>query len=1195
MPVDEQERSDFQDGGGLQGIAPATRSAGGPPESAVRVIDTDGALTGLDVADFQFGGRCSPLALAFVSPYLEFKAVAETLKRLAGETPVVAVSTAGELCSSGVSQPLYKPTGDRWLSVVVQIFSPDLLAAATIHTVPLHNEDLRRTAPTLSHEERVGRIADALATVTPGFRLDARTTLALTFIDGLSACENHLMEAVYRSRRFPCLFVGGSAGGRPDFLNTYLFDSGRVLQDHAVLIFVKLAPGRRFGVLKSQNFRKTGTSYVIVDADPDRRTVSTVLDPETGAVIPFIDALTQGLGVPRDAVMERLAGYSFGIDLDDELFVRSVASIDRTSGDVTFFCDVSPGDELHLVKATDFAEQTRLDISSFLDGKPPALAAVLNDCVLRRLNNAGALDQLTGIWQIPTAGFSTFGELLGININQTLTAIVFFDDSEGTFSDDFVDNFPIHYASFCNYFTRRQINRINILNRLRSEMTRRLAAHFGVGGSLARGIEGMMTQNADIRATIECIRATIEGELATEERAQKAERLLADAIEAMTERFALYDKDDRLIMYNSRYREILPVQNEIVAVGRTFVEMAQDMARAGLYDYGGVDPDVFLANRIAEHRRADGTGFLHKLADGRWTVAKEYRTRDGGIVATHADVTELKRREEEIEALKQRYKRILDSAGDGIIGIDTAETVTFANHAACRMLGVTSDMLLGVNYRQVLKGLDGDGRLPGDPLDGDPGETREAAFLRSDGMPFIAEYVLAPINKNDSFDGAVLVFRDISLRKQYENSLADQQRELERQVSERTRSLSDEMEKRARIDRALRESQARLLAITASLFEGVLLIESNGIIVFANKSAYRWLETDALVERELDDVLRLQLDTRSVPFCDSPFRDVIDNGRTIIDEDALFVTESGRRVSVAYAVSPLEQGDRRSIAVLSFRSIDALKEAQREAFQASRLASVGQLAAGIAHEINTPIQYVGDNLQFARSSLNQLAQTIVSLKTLLADTHRANDADELLGDGEMPFLLAELPQSISDSLEGIDRVSQIVRSMKEFSHPGTTSKIAADINHAIENTITVSRNEWKLVAVVETDLAPDLPTVTCFQSDINQVLLNLIVNAAHAIGSAKPAERGTIRISTRLAGDSVEIRVADNGPGVPEAIREHIFDPFFTTKEVGKGTGQGLAICRNIIVNKHGGKIFLDETVPAGATFVVSLPVEPDV
>ncbi len=192
------------------------------------------------------------------------------------------------------------------------------------------------------------------------------------------------------------------------------------------------------------------------------------------------------------------------------------------------------------------------------------------------------------------------------------------------------------------------------------------------------------------------------------------------------------------------------------------------------------------------------------------------------------------------------------------------------------------------------------------------------------------------------------------------------------------------------------------------------------------------------------------------------------------------------------------------------------------------------------------------------------------------------------------YLLREVPTAISQSLDGVERVSKIVRAMKEFSHPGTQEKILADLNRLIESTVTVARNEWKYVAEVELELSPDLPQVPCLPAEINQVILNLIVNAAHAIAevvSEGITSKGTIRIATRRSGDWVELRVQDTGSGIPESIRSRVFDPFFTTKPVGKGTGQGLAIAHSAVVDRHQGQIRFESEVGRGTTFFVLLPL----
>lgn len=270
--------------------------------------------------------------------------------------------------------------------------------------------------------------------------------------------------------------------------------------------------------------------------------------------------------------------------------------------------------------------------------------------------------------------------------------------------------------------------------------------------------------------------------------------------------------------------------------------------------------------------------------------------------------------------------------------------------------------------------------------------------------------------------------------------------------------------------------------------------------------------------------------------------------------------------------------------------------------QAQKLESIGQLAAGIAHEINTPTQYIGDNTRFLQQSFKDLQAVLHKYSCLLSECKQGQVMPKLIADieaavkaADVEYLQEEVPRAIQQALEGVERVATIVGAMKEFSHPGTKEKVATDINKAIESTVTVARNEWKYVAELVTDFAPDLPLVPCFAGDFNQVILNILINAAHAIVDAKGkdgADKGMIRISTRCGADDwVEIRISDNGPGVPEAIRHKIFDPFFTTKQVGKGTGQGLAISHDVVVKKHGGKISFETEMGKGTTFVIQLPV----
>jgi signal transduction histidine kinase len=283
------------------------------------------------------------------------------------------------------------------------------------------------------------------------------------------------------------------------------------------------------------------------------------------------------------------------------------------------------------------------------------------------------------------------------------------------------------------------------------------------------------------------------------------------------------------------------------------------------------------------------------------------------------------------------------------------------------------------------------------------------------------------------------------------------------------------------------------------------------------------------------------------------------------------------------------------------RDISDRKLLQCQLAQAQKLESIGQLAAGVAHEINTPIQYVGDNTRFLQDSFASVSQLLSDYGELLGAAHSDSLSPERLAaaeakfhQSEVPYLIDEIPSAIGQSLEGIDRVATIVRAMKSFSHPDGDQKELTDLNHCIENTVLVARNEWKYVAEMVTDFDPQLPLVSCLPGEFNQVVLNLIVNAAHAIADAPardPNQKGTIRISTRRIDDWVEIQVGDNGSGIPQAVRGRVFDPFFTTKEVGRGTGQGLAIAYAVIVEKHGGTITFETELGRGTTFIVRLPV----
>jgi signal transduction histidine kinase/DNA-binding NarL/FixJ family response regulator len=407
--------------------------------------------------------------------------------------------------------------------------------------------------------------------------------------------------------------------------------------------------------------------------------------------------------------------------------------------------------------------------------------------------------------------------------------------------------------------------------------------------------------------------------------------------------------------------------------------------------------------------------------------------------------------------------------------------------------------------------------------------------------------------------------------------------------------LAKEIAHRQRIAEALSDSQHRMMAITDSLYEGVLVFDEGGHIALSNKAADRLLgDNGKLASRSLDQVLQLLIGDKKVSFAEGPLRQVIKDGKEFQNDDAVMVRHDGRPLAVAFACSPLVEKDGVQGAILSFRDIGAFKQAQRDALQSSKLASVGQLAAGIAHEINTPIQYIGNNLSFLAEAFRAMTTLLERAEVLIeghCDTTAITGFKAAKEEADSDYLQANIPDAAAQSLEGVSQVARIVLAMKEFSHPGEKEKAEEDLNRAIENTLAVSRNEWKHHAQVETDLAADLPRVNCLGGEMNQVFLNLVVNAAHAIQDAGRGKDGKIFIKTRRLGREVEITVEDNGTGMTEEVRSQIFDPFFTTKKVGKGTGQGLAICRDVVVAKHQGRIAVESTPGVGSRFSVILPI----
>ncbi|MFQ5649734.1 MAG: ATP-binding protein [bacterium] len=320
-------------------------------------------------------------------------------------------------------------------------------------------------------------------------------------------------------------------------------------------------------------------------------------------------------------------------------------------------------------------------------------------------------------------------------------------------------------------------------------------------------------------------------------------------------------------------------------------------------------------------------------------------------------------------------------------------------------------------------------------------------------------------------------------------------------------------------------------------------------------------------------------------------------------DDVRFTRPDGKEGYIAITINPVVSDKKEHSGYLLLGAeITDRKILENQLAQAQKLESIGQLAAGVAHEINTPTQYVGDNVRFLAKGFERLQMFIDKCHELLEQADNAAMVQETVAEArslstetKVKYMSQEIPVALEETLEGVQRIAGIVKAMKEYSHPGGKEKIPVDINKALENTILVSRSEWKYHAEMEMELNPSLPPVLCFPGELNQVFLNIIVNASHAIMDANKKlsrQKGTITISTDYDDQYAIIKISDTGTGIPREHRDKIFDPFFTTKEVGKGTGQGLAISHNVVVEKHGGGITFETQEGKGTTFSIRLPFE---
>jgi PAS domain S-box-containing protein len=543
----------------------------------------------------------------------------------------------------------------------------------------------------------------------------------------------------------------------------------------------------------------------------------------------------------------------------------------------------------------------------------------------------------------------------------------------------------------------------------------------------------------------------------------------------------------------------------------------------------------------------------------------------GGTFAVVRDITERKRTEEKLHL----QTSALVAAANGIVITDPAGRILWVNPAFTRLTGYSAEEAIGNTPAMLKSGAHSDDFYRGMWKTIIAGKVWQGSMVnrRKDGSTYYEEMTITPVqDERGVIRNFVAVKQDISRRKRDEEQL--------RAREEAFRALADNVpDAVARLDRNLHfaygnralSSDLRMepAAFLGKTGEELKLPDGNRwtkevLNVFetgqAHSFEFSWQGPEGMCYRE-SRLVPERSSSGEVEFVLAVTRDVTEQKKVELERQLMDV----------------------------------------QLRQAQKMEAVGQLAAGIAHEINTPTQYVGDNTRFLKDAFGNIAaalhgycELISAAKQNAVTPELIERAEEIVRAADLEYHFEQIPAAINETLEGVERVSKIVRAMKEFSHPGGREKTAANINKAIESTVTVARNEWKYVAEMVLELDPGLPLVPCFISEFNQVMLNLVVNASHAIGDAirlQPASKGKITIRTRRDGEYVEVRVSDTGTGIAEEHRHRIFEPFFTTKDVGKGSGQGLTVVYSNIVKKHGGTVTFETETGKGTTFILRLPM----
>jgi PAS domain S-box-containing protein len=665
-------------------------------------------------------------------------------------------------------------------------------------------------------------------------------------------------------------------------------------------------------------------------------------------------------------------------------------------------------------------------------------------------------------------------------------------------------------------------------------------------------------------------------------RVRVAERLMRSVIDSLDAGLCILAADGSIVDTNRVWEQMLSAQAVTAWAG---VRCFFTLGRTHPGDLGELLREAAVSVTDVLAGGAPGAAIERPVRVGteqRWWKAQVYPVRGHDAAQAVVKVTDVTRRVRTAEELRQatrdasRLALVARHMDDAVVITDQHGVIEWVNAAFTEMTGYTAAEVLG----RVRTGLDAAHALPSlDEFTSPDGEfvLPELLTQTKDGRPYWLKAELFRAIDDDGVVRFVAVERDVTIRREAEETLLE--------AMEHAEALANE----------LSTEKAVLTGVISAIPHLTYWKDFAGRYHGHNAAflAMREIAPDANLLGRTEDELGFTDEFSGILL---DLEKQIHSGQPVVDKQVTIARSDGATRTVLMSVLPQPDGGLIGVGA----DVTRVSELERQLNQNNRLEAIGQLAAGIAHEINTPIQFISDNTRFVAQSLTELLDLAA-----VADrscTESAGDPvavvtalSPVLAELDVEFLVAELPSALNESLEGLERVAQIVRAMKDFSHPGQ-GRSAIDLNRAIESTVQVARNEWKYCAGMELNLSTDVSLVPCYEGEFKQVILNLIVNAAHAI-QARPRDDnglGLIRISTVRFADRIEVSIQDDGSGIDAATQQRIFDPFFTTKEVGKGTGQGLSMAYASIVKKHGGALRVDSTPGAGTTFTIVLPTSAD-